>query len=82
MQHPNQLHSISERLHKLQFEQMEPTRHQVEQEAEGCAPLLFEVQRSIGLDASGRRHMLAAMPQAEDRLRVTRGMLPKFSGEE
>lgn len=59
----------------------EPRGVEIEREAERCAPHLFDVQRSSGLDASGRRHMLAAMQQAEDRLRVKRGLLPKFGGE-
>lgn len=78
MQDPNQLQTIRERLLHAPLAQLEPTRHQVEQEAERCAPHLFDVQRSSGLDASGRRHMLAAMQEAEDRLRIKRGLLPKF----
>jgi hypothetical protein len=82
MQDPNQVQTIRERLLQTSPAQLEPTRHQVEQEAERCAPHLFDVQRSSGLDASGRRHMLAAMQQAEDCLRVERGLLPKFGCEE
>lgn len=82
MPDPNQVQTIRERLLNIPVEQLEPTRLEVEKEAERCAPHLFEVQRSSGLDASGRRHMHAAMQEAEDRLRVARGLSPKFGGEE
>lgn len=79
MQDPNQVQTICERLLKTPPAQLEPTRQEVEAEAERCAPHLFEVQRSTGLDTSGRQHMRAALQDAEDRLLTARGLAPKFS---
>lgn len=79
MQDPNQVQTIRERLLNTPAAQLEPTRLEVEAEAQRCAPHLFEVQRSTGLDTSGRQHMRAALQDAEDRLRVARGLAPKFS---
>lgn len=78
MQDPNQVQTIRERLLAVPAAQCEPTRAEVEAEAERCAPHLFEVKRSTGLDFSGRRHMQAAMQDAEDRILVARGRKPKF----
>lgn len=81
MQDPNQVQTIRERLLNIPAHQCEPTRAEVEAEAKRCAPHLFEVQRSTGLDYSGMRHMQAAMQEAEDRLLIARGRKPKFSTE-
>lgn len=82
MQDPNQVQTIRERLLQILADQLEPTRFEVEAEAERRAPHLFDVHRSTGLDLSGRRHMLAMMQEAEDTLRVARGLRPKFATEE
>lgn len=81
MQDPNQVQTIRERLLDIPADQCEPTRAEVEAEAERCAPHLFQVKRSTGLDHSGMRHMQAAMQEAEDRLLIARGRKPKFSKE-
>jgi hypothetical protein len=78
MQDPNQVQTIRERLLRTPAAQLEPTRAEVEAEAERCAPHLFEVQRGTGLDTSGGQHMRSAMQDAEDRLRVARGLPAKF----
>jgi hypothetical protein len=81
MQDPNQVQTIRERLLQTPPAQLEPTRQEIEDEAERYAPHLFDVQRGTGLDLSGRQHMIAAMQNAEDRLRVSRGLTPIFRAE-
>lgn len=81
MQYPNQVQTIRERLLNIPADQCEPTRADVEAEAQRCAPHLFEVRNSTGLDHSGLQHMQAAMQDAGDRLLIARGRKPKFSTE-
>lgn len=81
MQGPNQVQTIRERLLNIPADQCEPTRAEVEAEVRRCAPHIFEVRNSTGLDHSGLRHMQAAMQEAEDRLLIARGRKPKFSIE-
>jgi hypothetical protein len=52
-----------------------PTEHEIEDEARRCKPWLF----ASDLDLSGRRQMLGAMQEAEDRLRQERGLELKYS---